>query len=395
MSLKLNERYPGRFDNPTADYPQGSFKNRTAPEAKDGSYLEKDWANDKEGFFQSLLEVAGIEPSGDVDKVGSSQFFNALLKLAQDQSGVAFTTSGAGPALTLAPTPAITAYAANQRLRVKFNATVATNGTLNVSGLGAKNLKQYDSTGAKVTAVIAAGQLADVEYDGVDMVVLDPLPSDQAINKIFLSASTTYNKPAGLKFATIKAQAGGAGGGGANSTPVGQANSAAGGGGGGYGESHMSAASIPASVSVVVGLGGAGGTNTGGNGQPGTASSFGSLVTAAGGTGGSGITSASAGVSRGQNGAGLGGTAVGDVVKNGSNGGIGFVANNTSIGGAGGGSASSPSINGASEGTVGPAGSSYGGGGAGAAEGGSGSGSTAGRAGGAGKAGYVEIWEYF
>ena len=47
MSLKLNERYPARFNNPTAGYPQGSFKNRTTPTAKDGSYLEKDWANDK------------------------------------------------------------------------------------------------------------------------------------------------------------------------------------------------------------------------------------------------------------------------------------------------------------------------------------------------------------
>jgi hypothetical protein len=59
--LKLNERYPGRFNNPSSDYPEGSFKNRTAPASKDGSYLEQDWANDREGFFQSLLAAAGIE----------------------------------------------------------------------------------------------------------------------------------------------------------------------------------------------------------------------------------------------------------------------------------------------------------------------------------------------
>lgn len=78
MSLKLNERYPGRFDNPTAGYPQGSFKNRTAPDAKDGSYLEKDWANDKEGFFQSLLSAAGLVANGAVDSVGASQYYSAL-----------------------------------------------------------------------------------------------------------------------------------------------------------------------------------------------------------------------------------------------------------------------------------------------------------------------------
>lgn len=83
MALKLNERYPGRFDNPSAGYPQGAFKNRTTPTAKDGSYLEKDWANDKEGLFQSLLSEAGVAPDGTVDAVGSSQYYAALLSLIQ------------------------------------------------------------------------------------------------------------------------------------------------------------------------------------------------------------------------------------------------------------------------------------------------------------------------
>lgn len=79
MALKLNERYPGRFTNPSGDYPQGSFKNRSTPTAKDGSYLEKDWANDKEGFFQSLISSAGIVVNGLVDKVGASQYLDALV----------------------------------------------------------------------------------------------------------------------------------------------------------------------------------------------------------------------------------------------------------------------------------------------------------------------------
>lgn len=92
------------------------------------------------------------------------------------QGLTAFTTAGTSPTFTLTPAPALGSYAANQRFRVKFSAAAATSGTLNVSGLGAKNLKQYDSTGAKVTAVIASGQLADVEYDGTDMVILNPTP---------------------------------------------------------------------------------------------------------------------------------------------------------------------------------------------------------------------------
>ncbi|MDD2108950.1 hypothetical protein [Pseudomonas asiatica] len=94
MALKLNERYPGRFNGPTAGYPQGSFKNRTTPTAKDGSYLEQDWANDKEGFFQSLLSDAGFVASGAVDAVGASQFFDAMKAVVRKMSlGVAGSTA--------------------------------------------------------------------------------------------------------------------------------------------------------------------------------------------------------------------------------------------------------------------------------------------------------------
>lgn len=95
--------------------------------------------------------------------------------LIQGQTYTAFTTAGAAPNFTLTPSPAIAAYAAGQRFRVKFHAAGTGADALNVSTLGNKSLKQYDSTGTKVAAVIAANQLADVEYDGVDMVIIDPL----------------------------------------------------------------------------------------------------------------------------------------------------------------------------------------------------------------------------
>lgn len=78
MAIKRNERYPGRFQNPSADYPQGAFKNRSSPTSQDGSYLEKDWANDWDGFFAALLTSAGITPNGNVDTASSSQYFDAL-----------------------------------------------------------------------------------------------------------------------------------------------------------------------------------------------------------------------------------------------------------------------------------------------------------------------------
>jgi hypothetical protein len=119
-----------------------------------------------------LIEWAGIILS----KGDNSQLKEAISALIQRQTCTAFSTTGISGAFALSPSPAITAYTAGQRFRVKFHAVGNGADQLNISALGNKALKQYDSTGAKVAAVVAANQLADVEYDGVDMVLLDPLP---------------------------------------------------------------------------------------------------------------------------------------------------------------------------------------------------------------------------
>jgi hypothetical protein len=108
-----------------------------------------------------------------------------LADLLQKQTYTAFTTAGAAPNFTLTPAPAITAYSAGQRFRVKFHAAGNGADVLNISGLGNKSLKQYDSTGAKVAAVVAANQLTDVEFDGVDMVIIDALPASISLDKAF------------------------------------------------------------------------------------------------------------------------------------------------------------------------------------------------------------------
>jgi hypothetical protein len=95
----------------------------------------------------------------------------------QGMSLTAFTTAGASPALTLTPTPAVASYSTNLRFTVTFSAASTGSDTLNISGKGAKNLKQYDASAAKVAAVFAAGQISDVVYDGTDFVLLDQLPA--------------------------------------------------------------------------------------------------------------------------------------------------------------------------------------------------------------------------
>lgn len=103
MALKRNERYPGRFDNPSTAHPQGAFKNRTSPTSQDGSYLEADWANDWDGFFARVLNVAGVAPNGTADTGSSSQLYDALLSAMPGRllgAPKKFTANG-----TYTPTP--------------------------------------------------------------------------------------------------------------------------------------------------------------------------------------------------------------------------------------------------------------------------------------------------
>lgn len=106
MAIDRNSRYPGRFDAPTTARPQGAFKNRSAPNAKDGSYLERDWANDWDGFFGSLLRAAGITANGTPDTALASQYFDALRSLGLRQATEALTGVAriATPAQVLAGT---------------------------------------------------------------------------------------------------------------------------------------------------------------------------------------------------------------------------------------------------------------------------------------------------
>jgi len=113
-----------------------------------------------------------------------------LAAAVQGQVLTAFTTAGIAPAFTLTPTPAITAYATNQRFQVTFSAAGGATPTLNVSALGAKNLKQYNSAGGKLPAIIASGQTSDVVYDGTDLVVLDQLPNSVGATPAQFDSST-------------------------------------------------------------------------------------------------------------------------------------------------------------------------------------------------------------
>jgi len=94
------------------------------------------------------------------------------------QTHTAFTTTGTATVFVLTPTIVQSAYAAGMRFRVKFHLAAGATPTINVSGLGAKALMCYSDAGVKqaITATtVPINLLSDIEYDGTDFVVLQPV----------------------------------------------------------------------------------------------------------------------------------------------------------------------------------------------------------------------------
>ena len=126
------------------------------------------------------------------------------------------TTGGVGVyttnQTTAAASTAITGYAGiitNQRFRLKFLLTATGTPTLAVSGLVAKNIKQYNDLGVKAAPVIKIDMLADVEYDGTDYVILNPLtptvsltssPIQPITATVAASAMTVTLQPTSIDF---------------------------------------------------------------------------------------------------------------------------------------------------------------------------------------------------
>lgn len=101
----------------------------------------------------------------------------------------AYATTGAANAYLLTPAVGLGAYVAGERY--SFRASFANTGpaTLDISGLGAKPIKKYGSTGIAVLAAgdIQNGQSVTVEYDGTDMILVTPVARSQDLAGVVLN----------------------------------------------------------------------------------------------------------------------------------------------------------------------------------------------------------------
>lgn len=295
------------------------------------------------------------------------------------QNTYAATSSGNDTYVVTLPFAPV-AYYAGFALNVKIDVTNTGPATINVNGLGAKNIVKPDGS-ALGDAQMPAGGVARLIYDGTNMQILNPV-----YYQLFqFTASGAFVAPRGVTSVLVDIVAGGGGGGGANNV-----DDAGGGGGGGDGASNVSSVVVPyTAYAVVVGAGGAGGNTGPTQGGNGGTSSF-NGISKTGGTGGAasgtgtggaaGGAGAGAGGNGGQNNAA--GTAGGAGTYGAGGAGIAAAGGNSGSGGGGGGAFGAGAAGVVGIGSAGVAGSRGGGGGSGGSNQG---------AGGAGGDGFVII----
>ena len=113
------------------------------------------------------------------------------------QTATAFTALGSGSAYSLTPTPALAANAAGVRYNVTF--LLSGNGypSLAVSGLPAMPLVAYNNAGLLMSYQPYLGQVADVQCNGTQWIVLDPITESTTASGRFKNLMITYGQSSG------------------------------------------------------------------------------------------------------------------------------------------------------------------------------------------------------
>jgi hypothetical protein len=109
---------------------------------------------------------------------GSARTDSIALGQVQDGTYTTLgTVGGSADTYTASPTPVLTAYPSTiASYTIKINADNTGASTLNVNALGAKDIKKYDGSGAKLALIageLQQDQIYNIVYDGTDFIVLE------------------------------------------------------------------------------------------------------------------------------------------------------------------------------------------------------------------------------
>ena len=172
MAINLNNLEPTkqRWNAPTIDYPQGSFKNGTGQGKRDGSYAKAEWANDIFGFFGALLKNGDQKPNGQVETARNSQIYDAMKAIIKKDISVlggdpTANASGNVNAITATFTKPVS-LEDGKRVQVRASgANTSATVTFNPNSLGAKPIVKGDGSVLAIGDIASAGFWMTLIYD--------------------------------------------------------------------------------------------------------------------------------------------------------------------------------------------------------------------------------------
>lgn len=137
-----------------------------------------------------IVDAGGVTLDPNITYTGATVGTNLQLLLKIIQSGnLTYDTGGTAPNYTVTP---YYQYASinEAQVNVKFHqSSFGAAATFKLGTLPSAPLKQYDSSGALVNPMIAAGQVARIGNDGSNFIVLTPLPTVPAGTVVFFAAN--------------------------------------------------------------------------------------------------------------------------------------------------------------------------------------------------------------
>lgn len=222
---------------------------------------------------------------GNISQLASAPYFPTLPQVptgVQNGQWVFGAAGGTANALTATLSPIPTALSAGLVVNLIIATTNTGAATLNLNSLGVKTIVRPNGDGL-VQGDLLAGRMRTLIYDGTNFQLAASPQIGSGGYQVYSSpGSGTFTVPTGV--VRIKVRLWGAGGGGGGSNAAGAAGSA--GANGGYSEAYYQV--VPGqTLAYTIGTGGAGGNAaTPTNGNPGTTTSLGALISSTGGGGG-------------------------------------------------------------------------------------------------------------
>lgn len=174
--------------------------------------VDDDWLNAIQEELCNVIGAAGISLS----KTVRTQLRDSILKMTRDGGSNYAADSGGANTLAIALSPAPTAYTAGMKVVTKVNTDNTGASTINVNGLGAKNIKTLFGLDPSAKQ-LKSGKMYTLVYDGTQFIM------ESATERVI---SYTGNGPALTSFGVY--QLGGGlilqwgifGGGGTGGTPA-------------------------------------------------------------------------------------------------------------------------------------------------------------------------------